>query len=149
MARQAARSGYAIVRYSQPELMTTRFGAFEVVDLVLGANGREPACAGFRLRIAEPALMIAGVACGSAAAPLKRADLACALERLDLVSAGEDRALGAFFASSELRRGTGCPSERTTERPSTRRGGARQGQLWLDKPAKPPMRGTLAELRRP
>ena len=142
LARQSARSGHAIVRYSRPEALETRFGTFELVDLVLGAEGREPACAGFRLRSEKPALMTAGVACGSPSRALDRQALACAIDRIDLAASGEDRELGAWFAQTELKRGLGCEANRTVTGPATRPGrsaAAAPEKTWLEKPA-----GTLA-----
>lgn len=157
LARQSARSGHAIVRYSRPEVLETRFGTFELVDLVLGAQGREPACAGFRLRPEKPALIIAGVACGGPALALDRRALACALDRIDLVASGDDRELGAWFARAELKRGLGCPANRNATSPATRPGrsaAAVPARTWLDKPVQDQtagalaMRGALGEPRR-
>ncbi|MBM3607600.1 MAG: hypothetical protein FJX29_03970 [Alphaproteobacteria bacterium] len=148
LARQAARSGHSIVRYSQPRALATRFGDFDAVDLVLGAQGREPACAGFRLRADDPGLMISGVACGSPARPLDHKALACAIDRLSLVSAGDDRKLGEFFARAELLRRDGCNDARALARPAARPARPAAKPLWFETSAQAPaLKGSLAGLR--
>ncbi len=108
LARQAADAGLAVTRSGLPDLLPTRFGAFEVADVALAAGaGRALPCTGFRLVLDAPALTVAGLSCGGPAAKSRNA-LGCLLERLDLASGGSDRALADFFAASELRRSGTC-----------------------------------------
>ena len=53
-------------------------------------------------------LEIGGFACGTPGNPIDRARLACALDRLDLISAGEDRELRAFFTGAPRQLGAAC-----------------------------------------
>ena len=148
MAQQASWSGFSILRYSQPSLLTTRFGALELVDLVLTGGGREPACAGYRLRADDPGLSISGVACGSGIKPLDRLALVCALDRISLVSAGDDRALGQFFAASELGLDENCADPRLLSRPAARPVRKPAKPLWFEAPGEsPPLKGSEAGLR--
>ena len=109
VARRAAEAGLSVGRVGSPDLMPTRFGAFEIADVALsaGVDGKPIACHGFRLAIDRQRLSFSGLACGGAHA-LPRGQIGCLLERLDLVPGGEDRALIDFFAASELRRDNGC-----------------------------------------
>ncbi len=137
MARQAAEAGLSLGRTGLPDLMGTRFGAFEIADLVLtghastGPRGgsAQATCDGFRLVLDHPGLTITGLACGGASAWPRRA-LACVINRLDLASGGEDRPLIDFFAATELKQDGGCGGMRLA--PDT------VHAPWLDdKPATP------------
>jgi hypothetical protein len=65
---------------------------------------------------------------------LSRPALACVLDRLDLNTAGEDKALAKFFAGSELHRNPACTGVRLSPN-STR-------TSWIDQPtAPPPLKG--------
>jgi hypothetical protein len=126
MARQASQAGLAVVRSAQPGEMDTRFGTFEAADLTLATSTGEIACLGFRHEEATPGLRISGYACGAPKHPMDRRALACALDRLDLISAGADHPLARFFVAAEQARGKGCGGIRSGSTRST----------WLDgKPA--------------
>ncbi len=112
IVRQAAEAGLAVTRSGLPDLLPTRFGAFEVADVRLGsASVATLPCSGYRLVLDAPALTITGLACGSPA-PIGRPALRCLLERLDIASGGSDRALVDFFAASELKRAADCAGMR-------------------------------------
>ncbi len=131
MARQAALSGLSIVRSAQPGDMPTRFGVFETADVTMASPAGDAACLGYKLDLTNPGLRISGFACGTPSRPMDRRTLACALDRLDLVSVGADRAAGRFFAGAEQNRGAGCGSARSAG--------------WLDSgPVKPDLRPTKA-----
>ena len=107
LTRAAGLAGLSVTRSAQPAIMQTRFGDMDVADLVVSEGTVERNCLGFRAAFDHPGLRLTGFAC-SDAKPLDRAALACALDRLDLVSAGEDRAMADFFAAAEAGRGKGC-----------------------------------------
>jgi hypothetical protein len=141
MARMAARSGYAVDRMALPRSHDTRFGAVEIADLQLVDGDKHNACLGFRLPWQEPGIGFAGIACGTALRPLDRPTLACALDRLDLVSSGEDRALAEYFARTESRRGRDCPQSRPPP--------MGKSPEWLaNSPSAIPLKGTLAQADR-
>jgi hypothetical protein len=111
MARRAAPAGLAVARMGQPTALPTRLGRFEVADFTLaahaGASGQSTQCLGFRL--AEPrVLQIGGFACGVPGKPIDRHRLACTLDRIDLVAAGDDTDMRAFFAGAEGEVGAAC-----------------------------------------
>ena len=123
-----------MVKTALPGGLASRFGEFEVADIVLAQGAIEASCLGFRLDVASPGLKITGFACGGGK-PLDRPTLACALDRIDLISAGEDHALAKFFLDAEQGRGKVCSAPRGPGARST----------WLDQGAQlPPLRATTA-----
>ena len=115
LARLAADHELAVVRSGTPIGMATRFGDFATADLTLGQGAVAEPCLGFRLEtpsLVSAPVEIAGFACGTAARPVDRETLACVLDRVDLVSAGDDAALQRFFVDAERRRGLGCGKPR-------------------------------------
>ena len=133
LARRAAEDGAAILRSGQPTPLATRFGDFAAADATLGSPRGEAACLGFRLLSEAPGLRISGYACGTDAAPLDRGALACILDRMDLVSAGEDTELRRFFVEAERRRGAGCGPSHTVLGGKT---------AWLNGGGAPALRGS-------
>ena len=133
MARLGATVDLSVTRSALPTLMPTRFGRFAAADLTLAQGTRGAPCLGFRLEQpggpSDP-VAIAGFACGAAGHGMDRALLACVLDRIDLVSAGDDGALRDFFVAAERRRGEACAASRLLA------SGARD--RWLDADATPP-----------
>jgi len=109
MARRAAQLGLSLGRANTAETQATRFGDIETAALTLteGRVARDN-CRGFRFSAAQLGLTLAGFACGAGQEAVSGGDLACLLDRLDLVSAGEDRALRDFFAAAQARGARGC-----------------------------------------
>jgi hypothetical protein len=139
MARRASEAKLAVTRSATPDAMTTRFGEFQVADIILASGKAEISCVGFRRNADGARLRIAGFACGTPTRPVDRAILACAIDRLDLVAAAEDPGLSAYFARAEVRRGAGCPQP---QRIAT----APVKESWLDAGGKlPPLRAALAQ----
>jgi hypothetical protein len=120
MARRAAPAGLAVARMGQPKALPTRFGTFDIADFTLTAPGGVLApttpCLGFRLAEAK-ALQIGGFACAAPGKPIERVRLACTLERIDLVAAGDDTELRAFFTGAPSGPGAACgnPQPATAE----------------------------------
>jgi hypothetical protein len=115
MARRAAPLGLSIVHASFEPDQPTRFGPLEMAALTLSAGpldrqSKRENCRGFRLVQMAPGVTIAGLACAGADQTLGATDMACLVNRLDLASPGDDRALRAFFAASP-RNPTACGSE--------------------------------------
>jgi len=110
MARRASVLGLGVSEVELPQALPTRFGDLESGGLELsGPEGvRRANCRGFRLEIATPALTMGGFMCGAGEDALSPADLVCAVDRLDLVSAGQDRALADFFGAASGRKSRAC-----------------------------------------
>lgn len=109
MARRAGQLGLSLSRVNTAETQATRFGDVETSAMTM-AEGRiaRENCRGFRFSAAQLGLTIAGFACGPGEQPISGGDLACLVDRLDLLSAGEDRALRDFFAAALSRGARGC-----------------------------------------
>ena len=99
-----------------------------LLRLVGGADGAR-SCLGFVKRVDEPDLPISGWSCQGDTLPARRAAISCMLNRLILLSTGNDPKLAELFARAELRRGS-CASATS----------AVVGGLG-DDGAKPPLRG--------
>jgi hypothetical protein len=82
----------------------SKFGAVPLVDFAIAAAGKERRCLGFSRSFDKPAVQIAGWYCSAAREVVNRSSLACALDRLSIISAGGDSKLGELFAAAELRR---------------------------------------------
>ena len=77
------------------------------------AGGRErPAspCIGYLKRIEHPALQISGWSCQGTSVPDRRATIACMLNRLGLLTSGNEPGLTELFASAGLKRRTCDPA---------------------------------------
>ena len=109
-ARRAAEAGFAVTRSSVPVPMATKFGPAETADILLSADGSEHACVAWRIIGEDAQLRLAGWQCGAAGKAIDRLTLACALDRLDLVGAGDDPALKAYFSRAERNRLPQCGS---------------------------------------
>lgn len=140
VARLAADQGLAVLRSGLPTLVGTRFGGFETADVTVEQGATAQPCLGFRLQtVPEGAVPVAlaGLACGTNAKPMDREGLACVLDRIDLVSAGDDTDLRTFFVGAERRRGQGCGGSHLLA--------AGSRQTWLDGEAiQPPLKPSSA-----
>jgi hypothetical protein len=74
---------------------------------LIGGAANARACLGFVKRIDEPNVRISGWSCQGDSLPARRAIISCMLNRLTLLSAGNDPKLAELFARAELRR-SGC-----------------------------------------
>lgn len=136
IALRAADAGASIQRMSPAEELGTKFGGFEVADAVVMFETGPLSCLVYR-RIDTIGLILAGWYCGSTERPADRVSLGCFVNRLDLISAGQDKALKRLFSEAELRR-QGCRSARQGGRKMT----------WLDHEAPvPPLKLSQAARR--
>jgi hypothetical protein len=113
MARRASGAGLAVDRVSAPSLLMTRFGPFETADVTVSdvasaSQDKTRTCVGFRFSNAAPRFRVSGFACGQKGRPADRSAIACLIDRFDLVAAGEDEPLRAFFARAEQGRRPEC-----------------------------------------
>lgn len=124
LARRAADGDLSITKSVPPVSLATRFGDAEVADVTLtAAEGASLLCRGIRMQAKTLAWRMTGFACGGSK-PLPLQELQCIFDRLDLNTAGDDRALANFFAETELRRNPICAGTLLT--PTTQRA------TWLD-----------------
>lgn len=86
----------------------SKFGTASLVDFAIAVpgthNARQRRCLGFARPFDDPPLQIAGWYCNADEQPVDRATLACALDRLTILSAGSDPEVGGLLARAELKR---------------------------------------------
>ncbi len=83
-------------------VIDSKFGHVTLLRLAGGARS----CLGFVKRVDEPGLQISGWSCQGEDLPARRAAISCMLNRLMLLTAGNDPKLAELFARAELRRGS-------------------------------------------
>ena len=109
LAQLAGARGLSATRIQLAAPVDTRLGPLDTADVVLWDSAGGTPCLGFRGDAhGGSVLRVAGFACGAPGRPLGRGALACAVDRIDLVSAGEDAALRAVFVAAERRGGVSC-----------------------------------------
>jgi hypothetical protein len=99
-------AGVAELRLSSPvqRVINTKFGPFAIEDAAdRGAQG-ERRCLRATRRFDDPPLSINARFCSPGLELVDRRMVACALDRLTLLSAGSDPKLSALFARAELKR---------------------------------------------
>ncbi|WP_027555383.1 hypothetical protein [Bradyrhizobium sp. Cp5.3] len=84
-------------------LIDTKFGPVALFRPGGAAKGT-PSCLGYLKRNDDPALQISGFSCQGDTLPAQRAAIACTLNRLTLLTAGNEPKLAELFAHAELRR---------------------------------------------
>jgi hypothetical protein len=93
----------------QAGLIDTKFGPVALFRPTGTADGT-PACLGYLKRNEEPGLQISGFSCQGDTMPARRAAIACTLNRLTLLTSGNEPKLAEFFAHAELKR-RACDSQ--------------------------------------
>jgi hypothetical protein len=115
----------------QAGLIDSKFGPVALFRRS-GAAKATPSCLGYLKRIEDPALTISGWSCQgegkSDSMPALRANVACTLDRLVLLTSGNEPKLAELFANAELKRGS-C--------------GAGTAPDWLSATENAPLRGAL------
>jgi hypothetical protein len=115
----------------------SKFGSVPLVDFALAATGRTRRCLGFARPFEQPPMQLAGWYCSPGNEVVDRTTLACALDRLTILSAGGDSRLDAVFARAEVRRAfcgqrnpiLAATPERGTSIPSPYDAGLRNAKL--------------------
>lgn len=85
------------------ETLASKLGPLTIVTFKT-AKGAARNCLGFARAYAEPMLQLSGWFCQGGADFIERSTLACALDRLTLLSAGSEPKVGLLFAQAELNR---------------------------------------------
>ena len=84
-------------------VIDSKFGPVTLLRLVGGADNTR-ACLGFMKHIDDPNFRISGWSCQGDSLPARRAAIGCMLNRLMLLTAGNEPKLAELFAHAELRR---------------------------------------------
>jgi hypothetical protein len=90
-------------------VIDSKFGYVTLLDLAERSGSARP-CLGFIKNLDDAGLRLSGFTCQGDAVPARRAAIGCMLNRLVLLSAGNDPRLAEAFARAELRRGACTPS---------------------------------------
>jgi hypothetical protein len=85
-------------------IVDSKFGAVTLLRST-GNPDEARSCLGFIKRFDQPNLQISGWSCQGDALPARRAAVGCVLNRLILLTAGNDPKLAELFARAELKRG--------------------------------------------
>ncbi|WP_342360194.1 hypothetical protein [Terrarubrum flagellatum] len=109
--RQAAQDGLVVERMAAASDMPSKFGPVETSDLSLASGDSSRACIAFRTSVVAGELDMGGYACGAEKRPIDRAQLACLLDRVNLIGSGAD-SIRQAFAAAELHRRAGCGAPR-------------------------------------
>lgn len=86
-------------------VIDTKFGPVALARLS-GVAASGPSCLGFAKAFETPSIRISGWSCQAQPMAAQRAFLGCTLNRLTLLSAGNDPRLAELFARAELKRDT-------------------------------------------
>ena len=97
----------------QAGLIDTKFGPVALFRPIGTAEGAR-ACLGYLKRNEEPALQISGFSCQGDTMPIRRAAIACTLNRLTLLASGNEPRLAELFAHAELKR-RACDSQGSSD----------------------------------
>ena len=84
----------------QAGLIETKFGPVALFR----PTGTTQSCLAYLKRSEEPALQISGFSCQGDSLPAQRAAIACTLNRLTLLTSGNEPKLAGLFARAELKR---------------------------------------------
>ena len=87
----------------QAEPLASKFGPLTIVYFAT-SKGTPRHCLGFVRAYSDPRLQISGWFCQGGNEFIEQSTLACALDRLTLLSAGSEPKIGALFAQAELNR---------------------------------------------
>ena len=121
----AARMGAAELETAG--VLDSKFGA---IALLRQASVTEAAsCLAFFRRIDDPALQLSGFSCQGDGVPARRIAIGCMLDRLTLLTSGNEPKLAELFAHAELKRGFCAPTSLMAD--------------WMNSAENPQLRGTF------
>ena len=92
-------------------MIDSKFGPITLIGFVPDDANR---CLGFMKNLEAGNLRISGWSCQGETVPARRSVIACTLNRLILLAAGNDPKLAELFARAELRRGSCAPGGAAT-----------------------------------
>jgi hypothetical protein len=109
-------------------VIESKFGSIALLRQA-GARDGPGSCLGFFKRIDHPALQLSGWSCRGDALPARRAAIDCMLNRLMLLTSGNEPKLAELFAQAELKRGNCTPATAPAD--------------WITEAGNPQLRGPL------
>lgn len=84
--------------------LDSKLGSFALVDFAMAKDDGRRRCLGFIRAFEDPRMQISGWYCNDGPELVERGIVACALDRLMLLSAGSDPRIADLFARAEARR---------------------------------------------
>jgi hypothetical protein len=138
-ARRASEARYWVERTGPVDALQTRFGLVEVADVALAQGERRQHCLAFRFadpEVVERTLRVSGLSCGAKGAAPARPELACQIDHIQLVAAGDDATLRDIFVAAERKRDESCSTQRLAGVPPT----AGRAISWLEKTGAPELK---------
>ena len=129
MSQGEAQGG--VSEFETAGIVDSKFGTVALLRPV-GAGEGAHTCLGFAKRIHDPHVEIEGFSCQGDTLPARRAAIGCMLNRLTLITAGNEPRLADLFAEAELKRGS-CVGPNVAD-------GAAD---WVSSTDNPKLRGTL------
>jgi hypothetical protein len=112
-------------------VLDTKFGSVRLLGALEAQNGRQ--CLGILKILSDPDLQLSGLFCPGDSAPVARAQVVCAVNRLTLLGAGSDPRLAEIFARADLR-GRDCKNPSVSPV---------SGEDWVTAMDDPKLRGRL------
>lgn len=129
----AARAGVTAETAETAGVLETKLGTTHLVRFVRKTGAANQSCTGFVRGFETPRLQISGFSCNGEPVQQQRQSIACAIDRLTMLSSGSDTALAALFARAELKRmGCGAPPANAD---------------WITANRDPNLRGSLGAMR--
>lgn len=128
----AGRSDVSTGSAQTAGVIETKFGAVPLISFVRNMGAATEPCLGFARDFGTPKMQISGFSCHGATPQLQRQSIACAFDRLTMLSAGNDTTLAALFARAELKR-MGC-------------GASPANADWVTATTQPVLRGSFASM---
>ncbi len=110
--RRAQELNFEVNQTSNLSIITSKFGAIEVMDFILTQDKTTNSCLAFRSQNLQPDLKLSGWLCGSQAKAVERPQLSCFINRMELIGAAQNVTLHKIFQNTENKRGD-CPSRIT------------------------------------
>lgn len=130
LVRDSAARALSVTRSGAVTTLETKFGPVETADIGMSDGEHIRACIGFRHGGAEAAFGFTGWWCAAPGRAAERTQLGCVIDRIELLSAGDDRGLRAAFAKLGQVRNAACTVQRVAS--------SGHKASWLDPDGPPP-----------
>lgn len=138
-ARRASDIGYAVSRSGAADAIESRFGMIEIADVTIERGPARQHCLAFQTQsAASDVIRLTGLSCDARGVAPSRQALACQIDQIQLLAAGEDAALREAFVAADQRPGASCtPNRLAGLEPATRAAKAAEKRA-------PKLRGTAS-----
>ena len=111
-ARRAADIGYALARSGAVAGIESRFGLIEAADVTIERGAARQHCLAFQTAPRDGVMRLSGLSCDARGIAPSRQTLACQIDQIQLMAAGEDEAMRAVFVAADQKPGAVCGPNR-------------------------------------